>query len=499
MQKRRLLRTIASFPPRKLRRLTNLVLLSGVGLAGLVSCAKPEDELMAPSSVRTAEAKSSETTEPSFSPSWRNRPVLPASAPASVATFIDPTAIITGAENVQLGQQIYIGPFARLLAARNSDKDDAQQSGTPVSLTSLGGGGNAANSSSKDKKTRISIGAETNLQDNVTVIAEAERNGRDRQLVRALDIEGVEIGERVILAHGATVKGPARIGVEGSGIEVDPDEDQEVFLSFGCEVDGAILEKNTGVSALGRVGPGVRLRSGFIVLPGKNVTSQAEADDVSLGKVRRLVEADILFNEGVLEVNIAFAREYTNLFRDKPFAVFGINVDPGHTEFNEERNLPTFAGRAVRLPVFPNRIIGDVKIENSLPSFLKVMGFRISLRADEGEPFTIGRVARMSDNVIFHALEGTLIRTGDNIRYGERAIVHGGGRRPLAGGGDDADTILEDDVQLKSQAVVFRALIGRGAVVGEKSLVVNCDIAPGTVIQPRQVFINNAFFGTVEW
>jgi hypothetical protein len=44
-------------------------------------------------------------------------------------------------------------------------------------------------------------------------------------------------------------------------------------------VDGAWLEQNTAVSVFARVGPGVRLRSGMQVLPGKNVTTQAEADD----------------------------------------------------------------------------------------------------------------------------------------------------------------------------------------------------------------------------
>ncbi len=89
--------------------------------------------------------------------------------------------------------------------------------------------------------------------------------------------DGVEIGERVILAHGCTVKAPPGWGWQGAIFRLIRMMTQEVFLSFSCEIDGAILEKNTGVSALARVGPGVRLRSGFIVLPGKNVTTQQES------------------------------------------------------------------------------------------------------------------------------------------------------------------------------------------------------------------------------
>lgn len=470
-----------------LQRCASAVLLASAGLAGLASCTETLEESVAPSTVGAAD---SETVEASFSPTQRNRPVLPATASLEKATFIDPTVTITGANSILLGPQIYIGPFARLLADDRKDKD--RSTGTPVTAVSLQGNGH-------DEDIQIRIGKETNLQDNVTVVADANRSGADRAKVAALGIEGVEIGERVILAHGSTVKGPAQIGIEGTNIPVDPDDDQEVFLSFGCEIDGAILEKNTGVSALARVGPGVRLRSGYIVLPGKNVTTQAEADDPGLGKVRLLVEADILFNEGVLEVNIAFAREYSRLFRENPSNVRGINFDPGNTGFNPNRDLPKLAGRPTQIPGYRNRIIGEVSIANSFPDLQHVLGEGISIRADEGEPFVIGRIARMDDNVIFHALEQTPIQAGDNIRYGERSIVHGGGRRPLAGGGDDEPTILEDNVQLKSQAVVFRSLIGRGASVGRKSAVVNTDVAPNTVIPDRVVYVNNALFGPVEW
>lgn len=52
-----------------------------------------------------------------------------------------------------------------------------------------------------------------------------------------------------------------------------------MFVSFGALEDGAILERDSGLSALSPVGPGVRLRSGLLVLPGKNVTTQRQADD----------------------------------------------------------------------------------------------------------------------------------------------------------------------------------------------------------------------------
>src|SRR6266567_4690893 len=53
-------------------------------------------------------------------PTWLNRPVCPQGAPPESASFIDPTVMISGAENITLGQLVYIAPFARLLASRNA-------------------------------------------------------------------------------------------------------------------------------------------------------------------------------------------------------------------------------------------------------------------------------------------------------------------------------------------------------------------------------------------
>lgn len=286
------------------------------------------------------------------SPTTGNRAVCPHGAPPEVATFIDPTVEIVEADSIHLGRQVYVAPFARLVA-------DA----------------------------RITIEEESNVQDNVTIIAAFERGDEAEERVEHIleEDEGVEIAERVILAHGTTVKGPAKIGIGGGDIIVDPDDDQEVFLSFGTEVDGAILQRNTGVSALGRVGPGVILQSGFIVLPGKNVRTQAQADDPSLGKVRLLTEADIEFNEAVIEVNVAFAREYTRLYYKDRSNVRGINFDPGNTHFNHDRDLPSFAGMERRVPNFRNRLIGDIDFTDSLAAVSAGMANRISIRADEGE------------------------------------------------------------------------------------------------------------------
>ncbi len=403
------------------------------------------------------------------SPSARNRPVCPVGTSLETASFLDPTAVVRSAGRVALESRVYVGPFAEL----------------------RGGGG------------AIHVGAESNVQDSVRVLARVDRDAAGRDALSRVGLRadaGVRTGERVILAHGSSVHGPARLGVGAAS-----DEDSGVFVSFGARVDGAVIERDSGLSALSRVGPGVRLRSGFIVLPGKNVTTQAEADDPALGKVRPIVQADREFNAGVVEVNVGLAREYSRLAREDASAVRGINVDPGGNEFDESRDAPTTesalcTGPEVRVPDFRNRVIGDACFEDSLDSLDAKMGDRISIRADEGGPFGIGTIAGMGDRVIFHALEGSDLRVGDDVTYGARAIVHGGGRPTVdPTTGLAAPTVVGNGVTLGDDAVVFRSLLRNGTKVGARSAVVGSETGLGQVIPSRTIVANGEVFGAVEW
>ena len=408
------------------------------------------------------------------SPTPANRPVCSADAPLTTATFLDPTARVRRPTSVQLGERVYVAPFARLIAGRRAP---------------------------------IAVGNESNLQDNVAVTAEPSRSAAELARLAAVGLapaDGVRTGERVILAHGSSVRGPARLGVLAEG-EPAPEEDSGVFLSFGAQVDGAVLERDTTLSALSRVGPGVRLRSGFVVLPGKNVTTQAQADNPALGKVRPIAEADRLFNEAVVHVNVGLAREYSRLARDDPSAIRGINLDPGNNDFDRTRDAPTVesalcTGPSVRRPEFRNRLIGDACFADSVGRLDAAMGRRISIRADEGGPLGVGQITRMGNAVIFHALEGTNLRVGDRVRYGRRVLVHGGGRPTLdPHTGEAAPTIVGNDVRLGNGSIVFRSLVRNRGRVGARSAVVGSETAVGQRIPPRTIYANNEVFGPVEW
>lgn len=359
-------------------------------------------------------------------------------AAAATPSFVDPTARLIGRPNISLGGLVYVAPFATL------------KSGGILQP--------------------IRIGNESNVQDSVVVDATTG---------------GILIGNKVILAHGATVKGPAAIGITGrcpGGVAVCPS-----FVSFNAVVDGAIIQKDAMVSALARVGPGVTIPSGRRVLSGANVTSNAQV----AAKTVAVVDADRIFMEGVITVNREFALAYAELAAHDPNKVRGISVNP-ITPFDPAEVEPTIGGVSTVDPTFRNRIIGDVRIGNLLADLKQVMGAQISLRADEGHPFIIKSIASMASNTTFHALEETDLETGFDGRYGFHSVVHGGGGKGA--------TLAGDNLVVGDWAVLFRSIVGNNTRIGYKSLVQQANLPAGTVVPDCEIWIGNPVVKTtVEW
>ncbi|QLE54270.1 acetyltransferase [Nostoc sp. TCL26-01] len=389
-------------------------------------------------------------------PTANNLPICPSTVLSESASFLDPTAIITNPTNIILGEKVFVAPFAEL---------------------------NATNAP-------IRIDADSNVQDQVKITASGT---------------GVEIGPRVIMAHMATIKGAAKIGTQGfTGPFTDPvtytqfsNTIPETFLAFNCEIDGAIVERNTVVNFLARVGPGVTLPAGKVVLPGKNITTNLQATSGSLGKVANLTQADVALMEGIIEVNEAFAKGYTELARADLSNVKGINYAP--VTFFNSGGLPQIGGSPTRDPNFRNRIIGNIVLQDSLATLGNKLANRISLRADEGEPFNVGQIAGMANDVVFHALETTSLTLGNGIGYGPRALVHGG-RQVVNGVANGAETSIGDAVGLAPNSVIFRSVIGNRSAVGQRSAVFNSTLAPRTHVGSRVIYADNgSLISSVEW
>jgi carbonic anhydrase/acetyltransferase-like protein (isoleucine patch superfamily) len=320
---------------------------------------------------------------------------------------------------------------------------------------------------------------------------------------------GVQVGERVIMAHMTTIKGAAKIGLQGStGPFTDPVTNTqfsntvpETFLAFNCEVDGATIERNSVVNFLSRVGPGVTLPSGKVVLPGRNVTTNLEASSGLLGKVANLTQADVALMEGVVEVNQALAEGYAALAAADLTNVTGINYAPV-TAFNPG-GLPKIGGITTRDPNFRNRIVGNINFEDSLANLNNKLANRISLRGDEGEPFNVGQIAGMANDVVFHALASTNLTLGDNVGYGPRVLVHGG-RQVINGVANGPETSVGDNVGLGPNSLIYSAVIGNNSAIGQKSAVFNSTLPDRTYVRSRVIVVdrrpgNNGMILPVEW
>ena len=293
-------------------------------------------------------------------------------------------------------RRVYVGPFARLLA--------------------------------EPRRARSHVGAESNVQDSVIVNAVVDRTAREqRRIARArarAGHRGPASASSWPTARRCTAR--AQLGVLAEG-EEGPEDDSGVFVSFGARVDGAVIERDSGLSALSRVGPGVRLRSGTIVLPGKDVQTQREADDPALGKVRPITEPPTGCSTPASSRSTSAWRAST-----AGLAARGRRRRARHQRRPRRQRLrrvsatrPTVesalcTGPEVRDPAFRNRIIGNACFEDSRARLDEVLGERISVRADEGGPFGLGPITSMGDKVVFHALEGTDLRVGSRVTYGDR-------------------------------------------------------------------------------
>ncbi len=363
-------------------------------------------------------------------------PVFPETAGPGYASFVDPSVRVEGRERVMIGCRSFVAPFAALDG-------------------SLG---------------PIAIGDDSNIQDNVMISGKL-----------------VVIGDHVSIAHGATIVGPASIGARGG---------KAAFVGFNSIVDGAMIEPDAMVTHLAKVSPGIIVRSGRKVLPGKWIRTQAEADDPALGKVAVITDADRAFMAGVLHVNGSFAAGYTDLYHSAPGQVRGVGRDPGHSDFNHDADQPTFAGGAVSRPDSKLRIVGGVVMADSIDAVEAKAGRNVAIRADEGEHFHFGHIGRLQDRVTFHALEHTDITIGDRDAFGYHVVVHGG---PDDGSDPHELTKIDDEVVVKDWAVVFRSKVGKGAVIGTRAYVDGSHLAPGTVVPDRAIMIKDKIVGYVEW
>jgi carbonic anhydrase/acetyltransferase-like protein (isoleucine patch superfamily) len=400
-----------------------------------------------------------------------NTPVLPYGTPAKSATFIDPSVCITNGYAVIISANSFIGPYAKLNA----------QGGI------------------------VKIGSFTAILDNAAIIANpSHQHGQP--------VPEILIGSQVEISYGATVTGPSVIGGYNSATK-------PTYVGPGAVIDGATIAPGAFVSALARVGPGVTVPTGMKVLPGANVTSDAEASDPALGKVTPVTAADLADLVKTLNANYSLGIGYATLYQGQsatgaspgvPSTVSGVfngnlatitgsNSQPGSPTASTSY-LPPGSGPKYPTPHrglaqgllsgFTARVTGGTKFDQRAKHVQSALGRRNSIRADQGQPITVGSIAQTGKSVTINSPEGGSLTIGQRFAAAAGAVILGGTSAKPA--------VIGDDVTIGAGAVVDRSSLGSGTTVGALAYVLNSTFPAGTNIPNGAIYINNVLVGHVS-
>jgi carbonic anhydrase/acetyltransferase-like protein (isoleucine patch superfamily) len=411
------------------------------------------------------------TNPKAFNPVRPNTPVLPYAFPNRKATFIDPSVHITNGKHIFMGVQTYVGPYATMNATSGF----------------------------------IKIGNASFIGDNARIVS-------DPDSTQNFPTTSILIGDNVLVSYGARIQGPSVIGGylnNGKATEI----------GTNAEVDGAVIGPGAVVGDLARVGPGVTVPGGMMVLPGANVTTDAEASDPSLGKVVPVPSSVAVDMGRQLTISKQLAQGYATLYQGQsatgvtpgiasatasagPYNgnlanVRGANLEPGAATVSIEPTGPTgptfIAPRGFQatglLPDFTARVTGGANFRARARSIQAHLGHGNSIRADEGQPINFGFISQTGNGVTINSPTGGRLTVGRFFKAGDNAVLLGG---------DSAAYTLGDQVTLGAGAVVVRSSLGTGTTVGDHAYVADSNLPAGTNIPGGSIVIGNKVVGTVQ-
>ena len=405
-----------------------------------------------------------------------NTPVLPFGA-TKVASFIDPSVGIVNGRHVIVGNKTFIGPYAKLNATSGF----------------------------------IKIGTGSNILDGATLTSNPTRSKNPTT--------SILIGNLVSIGFGATVLGPTQIGSLGA-------QAKPTGIGANALIDSATIQPGAIVGALARVGPGVTVPAGMFVLPGSNVTTNAEASNPALGKVAPITSTEFTELTRNLANNTALAAGYaalyqgdtatgaSNVFSPAKAGVFngdlavveGAGNEPGSTRG------PTFEPSAATGPTFlapqgqqqPGlissfraRVTGGVTFHQQAAIVAHRLGIGNSIRADQGQPFVFGSTFTSGDYVVINSPGGSNVASTlsgitifDGVQAGTRSVILGGPGAKVSIGGN---------VIIGPGAVLDRTTVGAGSTIGARAFVAQSTIPDNTVVPAGAIIINNRLVGTIQW
>ncbi len=388
-----------------------------------------------------------------------NTPVMPFATPTKKASFIDPTVTIKNGNSVVISFQSYVAPYATL---------DAR-----------GGGA-------------IKIGDSSDVLDSARLVANPGHSYRAPQLL---------VGNNVSIGPGAEILGPSAIGSYS-------DSAAATGIGARAVIDDATIEPGAIVSPLARVGPGVTVPSGFRVLPGMDVTTDAEASNPKLGMVVAVTSSDTSTLKLTITDAIGLAAGYTSLYQGSSATgvnsggnpaiggiyngylpnIEGASPSPGPSYVGgTKKAAPAFLTPKVGvigslLFNFPARVIGPASFDQRAWQVALDLGRANSIRADEGQPITIGSIRHTGLHVSISSPLGGTLTIGQDFRAGNDAVILGG---------PGVKSVIGDNVSIGSGAVVTTTSLGSGSTVGANAYLQNSTFPANSVIPAGAIYVGN--------
>jgi carbonic anhydrase len=161
-----------------------------------------------------------------------------------------------------------------------------------------------------------------------------------------------------------------------------------------------------------------------------------------------------------------------------------------HTDFNPDLESPRVDSTAFLDPY--SSVIGHVEIGAHV-----YLGPFSSIRGDEGQPLHIGPESNLQDGVVIHALEtvehGKPKPENEYVVNGKSYAVYIGERVSLAHQSQvHGPAWVEDDVFVGMQALIFRAHIGKGAVIEPGAIIIGVTIPPNRYVSAGKAITDQA-------
>jgi carbonic anhydrase/acetyltransferase-like protein (isoleucine patch superfamily) len=401
-------------------------------------------------------------------------PILPFGTVPKTATFVDPSVRIVHGAHVAIGSQTFVGPYATLNASTGA----------------------------------IKIGSGSVIDDNAVIISNP---------TNAIPTTSVTIGDGVVIGFGATVLGPSTIGAftpKGS----KPTAPKPVEIGANALIDGATVMPGSIVGALARIGPGVTVPSGVRVLPGVNITTDAEATDPALGKVVPITTSDLDAVTSLLTDGKALAVGYATLYEGNSATgaspavgantkvyngdlatIEGASAEPGSTNgVSFEPTNPVYPaflapnGALVQAGLynFRARVTGQVYFQARAGVVAHHLGHANAIRADEGQPISFASYVTTGNNVTINSPVGGTVAVGTGVQIQDNAVILGGPK---------TSTAISNNVTVGTGAVINDSSIYAGVTIGARAYISNSTIAANTNVPAGAIIVDNVQVGTIEW